>query len=172
MEIFYHFAVCNIGPKKLLLKLLPNCEITRYIFTIFICEQITFPMQDNNTQAGPKTACLEPVAHQQQSLYIIQNDKDCCNCIFFHLFLNHGKLCCLKSITTGVCHWMHGALLTLTITLSVSSFGRNTHTHRRSCIVLFLWKVSLLMFERLQPVDLCPSLELHPWVPPSHDGIR
>ncbi len=86
MEMFYKFAVCNIGPKKLLLKLLPNCEMPRYIFTTFICEQITFPMQDNNIQAGPKIACLEPVAHQQQFLYIIQNDKDSCNCMFPFIF--------------------------------------------------------------------------------------
>ncbi len=96
MEMFDHFAVCNIGPKKLLLKLLPNCEMTRYIFTILICEQITFPMQDNNIQAGPKMACLEPVAHQQQSLHIIQNDKDSCNCMFSIYFSITGSCAVLK----------------------------------------------------------------------------
>lgn len=54
-------------------------------------------MQDHNIQAGPKMACLEPVAHQQQSLYIIQKDKDNCNCIFFHLFLNRHRCVSLNA---------------------------------------------------------------------------
>lgn len=164
--------------KKAASQTLLNHEITqqkknRSVFLqylIVIRKSSGCSLRDATSERDPKWR-LEHVVYQKQSLHMIQIDKDNCNCHIFYEIMGEAVLS-VQSPLVCVCHWVHGVVLTLTITLSVSSFGRNTHTHRRSCIILLLWKVSLLIFKRLQPVDSCPSLELHRWAAPSHNGFR